>query len=143
MDTPSEVMSPKSFYSSANGAILVYDSTNLETLNNLQKWISEEIGTNTTCALWGCKGNSYHFVEPHSIEGFREKNCQRISLFAEVDIDNDDDGHIMKRFIELLECIHKESDNGTASLTQTQSTVRVGEEKNYADDNQEGKICSC
>ncbi len=148
-DTPSEVVSPKSYYFSADGAILVYDTTDLETLNNLQHWLKmlrwARGKMQPVCALWGNKGSGWNSVEEANVTGFQDRNEEKVRLLAKVDVSNDD-GHIMEQFNELLKEIHFTHTKSYPSLRQntgidTGSVVHLDD---YSNESKTGKSgCSC
>ena len=143
-DTPSKVQSPKSYYFSADGAILVYDTTDMETLNNLQHWLEQlrwaRGKMQPVCALWGNKGSSWNDVEEANLIGFQDRNKQKVQLSAKVDVFNDN-GQIMESFNELLKAIHLAHTRSPPSLRQSTSILHLEEEDDGSET--EKSRCSC
>ncbi len=145
-DTPSKVQSPKSYYFSADGAILVYDTTDMETLNNLQHWLEQlrwaRGKMQPVCALWGNKGSSWNDVEETNLIGFQDRNKQKVHLSAKVDVFNDD-GQIMENFNELLKEIHLAHTRSHSSLRQSTRILHLEKEEENDGSETEKSGCLC
>ncbi len=120
---------------------------NLETLNLIPKnhidnlrWSRGKI--EPVCVLWGNVGSGNNKVEDIQLEGFLDRNREKIKLSERVDIERDS-GHIIHCFKKLLEAIHVKHLEKKDLNSLTNSTVNLSECGESTNDKTESRLSRC
>ena len=131
---------PRGYYRNSHGAVLVYDSSKKDSLNELKAWVDElnkqtnRIGCTAVCALWGKKSEEYpdNPVTQDDIDGFQGRHASAIpkELCAEVDESN-----IVEEFQKLVNILH----HGAPEQSLHRSTITLQSSGQYANGDDSGE----
>ncbi|XP_052754459.1 ras-related protein Rab-18A-like [Galleria mellonella] len=131
-----------SFYRNAHGAIFVYDTTEPQTLANLEKWL-QELKDNTTrenvvCLVAGNKIDRPRAVRSAQGQAFAQKHKM---LYFECSAKNNDGINLI--FEELVQKIIETSASLETSKSSNSCKAIVVQQKKYRQYQEDNDSCPC